>query len=133
MKTIITGIIGKAASEVSSDKLASAMGSGSLDVFATPSMVALMEKSACNCIENFLEDDETTVGTELNIKHTAATPKGMNVIAEAVLTNINGREFTFDVKAFDECGMIGCGIHKRFLVYGEKFTAKTIEKNYNKK
>lgn len=133
MKTIITGIIGKASAEVSSDKLASAMGSGSLDVFATPSMVALMEKSACNCIENFLEDDETTVGTELNIKHTAATPKGMNVTAEAVLTNINGRKFTFEIKAFDECGMIGCGMHKRFLVYRKKFTAKTNAKITDKK
>ncbi len=128
MKDIITGISGKAEAEVSSDKLASAMGSGSLDVFATPSMVALMEKSACNCLEKFLENDETTVGTELNIKHTSATPNGMNVTAEAVLTNINGREFTFEVKAFDECGLIGCGFHKRFLVYDEKFTAKTNEK-----
>ncbi len=133
MKTIITGIIGKAAAEVSSDKLASTIGSGSLDVFATPSMVALMEKSACDCLAEFLENDETTVGTELNIKHTAATPNGMNVTAEAVLTNINGREFTFEVKAFDECGMIGCGSHKRFLVYGEKFTAKTNEKLADKK
>lgn len=133
MKTIITGIIGKAAAEVSSDKLASTIGSGSLDVFATPSMVALMEQSACNCLAAFLEGDETTVGTELNIKHTAATPNDMNVTAEAVLTNINGREFTFEVKAFDECGMIGCGSHKRFLVYGEKFTAKTNEKLANKK
>ncbi len=128
MKDIITGISGKAEAEVSSDKLASAMGSGSLDVFATPAMVALMEKSACNCLEKFLENDETTVGTELNIKHTSATPNGMNVTAEAVLTNINGREFTFEVKAFDECGLIGCGLHKRFLVYDEKFTAKTNEK-----
>lgn len=133
MKAIATGIVGESSAEVSSDKLASSMGSGSLDVFATPSMIALMEKAACSCIEDFLEDDETTVGTELNIKHTAATPNGMKANAEAVLTNINGRELTFEVKAFDECGMIGCGTHKRFLVYGKKFTEKTYEKLVDKK
>ncbi|MCM1530251.1 MAG: thioesterase family protein [Alistipes sp.] len=128
MKEITTGIKGTAETGADSGKLASAMGSGSLKVFATPAMVALMEAAACNCLSQYMENDETTVGTELNIKHTSATPEGMNIAAEAVLTKVNGREFVFEVKAFDEAGEIGSGTHKRFLVYGEKFTAKTCSK-----
>lgn len=128
MKEITTGIKGVAETCADSEKLASAMGSGSLRVFATPAMVALMEAAACDCLSQYMENDETTVGTELNIKHTSATPEGMKITAEAVLTQVNGREFVFDVKAFDEAGEIGSGTHKRFLVYGEKFTAKTYSK-----
>lgn len=129
MKEITTEIKGTAETIADAGKLASAMGSGSLKVFATPAMTALMEAAACDCLSKYLENDETTVGTELNIKHTSATPEGMKVTAEAVLTQINGREFVFDVKASDETGEIGSGTHKRFLVFGEKFTAKTYSKS----
>lgn len=128
MKAIEINTKGTAETIVTSDKLAVNVGSGSLAVFATPSMIALMEKSACNCLADYLDNEETTVGTELNIKHLSATPEGMKVTAEAVLTEINGREFTFEVTASDEAGVIGKGSHKRFLVYSEKFTAKTYEK-----
>lgn len=128
MKEITIGTNGTAETAVTEDKLAVTMGSGSLKVFATPAMTALMEASACSCLEAYLDNGETTVGTELNIKHSSATPEGMNVTAEAVLTAVNGRELTFDVKAFDECGEIGSGTHKRFIVYSEKFTAKTYSK-----
>ena len=128
MKNIQTGISGNAEITVSKNELAVNVGSGSLKVFATPCMVALMEKSACNCLSGYVEDDETTVGTELNIKHVSATPVGMKVTAEAVLTEINGREFVFSVKASDESGIIGEGIHKRFLVKSEKFIQKTYSK-----
>lgn len=128
MKSIETGIKGTAETNVTANKLAVNVGSGSLEVFATPSMVALMEESACNCLADYLDDGETTVGTELNIKHVSATPKGMNITAESVLIAVNGREFTFEVKASDESGLIGTGTHKRFLVYSEKFTAKTYAK-----
>lgn len=128
MKQITPDITGKAAASASQDKLASSMGSGALDVFATPAMVALMENAACNALLDYLEPGETTVGTELNIKHTSATPAGMDVHAEAVLTGINGREFTFNVKAYDEAGLIGEGEHKRFLVFTETFMAKTNSK-----
>lgn len=128
MKAIEINTKGTAETIVTADKLAVNVGSGSLAVFATPSMTALMEKSACSCLADYLDDGETTVGTELNIKHLSATPEGMKVTAEAVLTEINGREFTFEVTASDETGVIGKGTHKRFLVYSEKFTAKTYEK-----
>lgn len=128
MKKIETGIKGSAETTATENKLAVNMKSGSLRVFATPAMVALMEESACNCLENYLDDGETTVGTEMNIKHTSATPQGMKITAEAVLTEVNGREFTFDVTAYDESGVIGKGTHKRFLVFAEKFTEKTYSK-----
>lgn len=128
MKPVEINTKGTAETTVTADKLAVNVGSGSLAVFATPSMTALMEQSACNCLADYLSDGETTVGTELNISHISATPEGMKVTAEAVLTEINGREFTFEVTANDETGVIGRGTHKRFLVYSEKFTAKTYEK-----
>ncbi|MBQ3139512.1 MAG: thioesterase family protein [Ruminococcus sp.] len=128
MKEISVNIKGTANAAVNESNFASTMGSGSLKVFATPAMVALMEASACDCLADYLDEGETTVGTELNIKHISATPDTMKVAAEAVLTSVNGREFTFEIKAYDECGEIGCGTHKRFLVYSEKFTSKTYEK-----
>lgn len=131
MKNPEIGIKGIAELTVSSNKLAVNVGSGSLEVFATPVMTMLMEKSACNCLADYMENDETTVGTELNIQHVSATPEGMKVYSEAVLTAINGREFTFEVTAYDEAGLIGKGTHKRFLVFGEKFTAKAKSKLNN--
>lgn len=128
MKNIITGISGTAGITVSENELAVTAGSGSLKVFATPFMIALMEKSACNCLSEYLENDETTVGTEISVKHVSATPNSMKVTAEAVLTEINGREFVFSVKAYDETGLIGEGTHKRFLVNGAKFIQKTYSK-----
>lgn len=128
MREIIKGTSGKAAEEAASGKLASAMGSGSLDVYATPAMVALMENAACNAIAEYLEDGETTVGTEMNVKHISATPAGMKVTAEAEVTEVNGREIVFTVKAYDEAGVIGEGTHKRFLVTADRFMTKTNSK-----
>lgn len=128
MKNINIGSCGIAEMMIDDSTLAVNVGSGSLQVFATPAMTMLMEKAACKCLENYLEDNETTVGTELNVKHISATPKGMMVSAKAVLTNINGREFVFEVTAEDECGAIGTGIHKRFLVYADKFLNKVNSK-----
>nr|MDE6833680.1 thioesterase family protein [Ruminococcus sp.] len=111
MKNISAGISGTAEIIVSENELAVTVGSGNLKVFATPCMVALMEKSACNCLSEYMEDDDTTVGTEINVRHLSATPKGMKVTATATLTEVNGREFVFSVKAFDEAGLIGEGVH----------------------
>ena len=128
MKELKAGI--SASMELTPGKkdLASSMGSGSLDVFATPAMIALMENTASLCVEPYLEGDETTVGTEVNVRHISATPDGMKVTAEAVLTEVNGRELVFTVKASDEAGLIGEGTHKRFVVYGKRFMEKTNAK-----
>lgn len=128
MRSVPQNNTGIAEMTVSEKDLASNVGSGSLRVLATPVMIMLMEKSACNCLAEFLEGDETTVGTEMNVKHVSATPCGMKVRAEAQLTGIDGRCYTFSVKAYDEAGLIGEGTHQRFLVYGERFTAKAESK-----
>lgn len=105
-----------------------AMESGSLQIFSTPSMVALMEKASVNAIEKYLEDGQTTVGTFLQIEHISATPCGMKITAESEVTDINGREIIFSVTARDEKDIIGKGIHKRFTVNAEKFMNRTNSK-----
>lgn len=128
MKNFSNGIKGKAEINADASTLAVNVGSGSLEVFATPMMAMLMEKAACNCLAEYLENDETTVGTELNITHISATPAGMNVYAISEVSEINGREICFNVEAYDECSLIGKGTHKRFLVFAEKFMQKTNSK-----
>lgn len=128
MREITPGYTAEISAEVTADKLASAVGSGSLDVFATPMMAALMEQAACAAVAPFLEEGETTVGTELSIRHTAATPQGMTVTAKAELVSANGRELVLNVSASDSVGEIGSGTHKRFVVYAERFQKKTEER-----
>ncbi|MBE6845013.1 MAG: dihydrolipoamide acyltransferase [Ruminococcus sp.] len=128
MKEIKIGTIGTAETIVSKENMAVTVGSGSLEVFSTPMMTALMEKAACNAIADFLEGDETTVGTKLDISHDSATPAGMTVKATAEVIEVNGREIVYTVKAEDECGSIGKGLHKRFLVFSEKFMSRTNSK-----
>ncbi len=104
------------------------VGSGSLLVYATPCMVALMEGAACEAIAEGLEESETTVGIALDIQHTAATPVGMEIRAEATVTAVEGKIITFSVQAFDEAGQIGTGTHKRALVNSQRFLDKTYAK-----
>lgn len=105
-----------------------AVGSGSLKVYATPAMLALMEKAACEAIATILNEGETTVGTNLNVNHLSATPVGMQVSATAELISHEGRKFVFKVTACDESGIIGEGTHERFTVLSQRFTEKTYSK-----
>ena len=114
--------------KVTQENTAKTVGSGEIDVFATPMMIALIEEAAAACCKQFLEEGMTTVGTLVNVSHVAATPVGMMVRAEAEIAGVDGREITFTVKAYDEKGMIGEGQYKRFIVKTEKFR----EKAYNK-
>lgn len=107
---------------------AKAVGSGLLDVYATPSMIALMEGCCHESIAPYLEEGSGSVGISLNIKHVAATPMGMEVRCESELVKVEGRILTFEVKAYDECGLIGEGTHERCTVFNEKFQAKTDAK-----
>ena len=108
---------------VTEQNTARAMGSGTLEVFATPAMVALMEAAAYRSVAEALEPGTGTVGTLMNIQHVSATPVGMRVTAE-----IDGRRLVFTVKALDEAGVIGTGTHERFIVADEKFMAKAEKK-----
>ena len=122
------GIKGKQELTVTTENTAKAMGSGTLDVFATPAMIALMENTAYESVAGELEEGSGTVGTALNVKHVAATPVGMKVICETQLVKVEGRALTFSVKAFDEKGLIGEGEHERFIIFNEKFQAKADAK-----
>ena len=125
---IIIGMKGEAFTDVERTDTAAEVGSGSLLVYATPCMVALMEGAACNAIEAAVPEDKTTVGIELNIRHIAATPVGMEVRAEAEVTAVEGNVITFAVTAYDESGKIGEGTHKRAVVTSQRFLEKTYAK-----
>ena len=127
-----TGIKGTKEVIVTEELSAKNVGSGLLPVFATPSMIALMENTAFESVAEYLEEGCGTVGTSLNVKHVAATPIGMKVTCETELIKVEGRALTFEVKAYDECGLIGEGMHERFVIAEEKFMAKTNDK-LNKK
>lgn len=122
------GMKGEASTLVEREDTAEAVCSGCLLVYATPCMAALMEGAACEAVATGLDESETTVGIELNLKHTAATPVGMEVRAEAVVTAVEGKIITFDIKAYDEAGEIGSATHKRALVNPQRFLDKTYAK-----
>ena len=126
--SIEIGLKGRAETEVSDSNTALKMGSGDLRVFATPCMVALMEKSAAGSIAPLLDEGQSSVGTKVEITHDAATPVGMKVWAESEVVAVEGRKITFKVEAFDEAGKIGGGTHERFIIVAEKFVNKVYEK-----
>ena len=125
---ITVGMKGEVGTLVEREDTAKEVGSGSLLVYATPCMVALMEGAACEAIQDALSDIQTTVGTELNIQHISATPVGLEVRAEAEVIAVEGKVITFQVKAFDEAGEIGNGTHKRVIVNSQKFLEKAYAK-----
>ena len=125
---LAVGSTGTASRIVDTQVTAATLGSGSLDVFGTPAMVALMEASACDCVAAALEPGTTTVGTQVNIAHLRCTPMGMGVRAEATLTGIKGKMLTFDVHAFDDKEKIGQGTHQRAVISAEPFLAQCLAK-----
>ena len=125
---IEVGMKGEVSTVAEKSDTALEVGSGSLLVYATPCMVALMEGAACEAIEDAIPEGQTTVGIELNIQHLSATPVGLEVRAEAEVTAVEGKVITFSVTAYDEAGEIGKGTHKRVLVSSQRF----LEKAYSK-
>ena len=119
-----TGIKGIASETVTVENCAKTVGSGELEVYATPSMIALVEKAAWMSVAEYLEEGQGTVGTKLNVSHVSATPVGMKVWCETELIEMDGRRLVFDVKAYDEAGLIGEGAHERFIVWNERFQQK---------
>lgn len=110
--------------KVTKENCASAIGSGALDVFATPSMIALMENAACKAIKASLQPGESSVGTKVNISHLKASALEDTITATATLTEIDGRRLVFEVVANDSKGIIGEGTHERFVINVEKFLSK---------
>lgn len=123
-----TGLKGREELTVSDETSAVVVGSGTLKVFATPAMAALMEKTAWKSVAPYLEEGQCTVGTKLNLNHTASTPIGMKVFCESELVAVEGRKLVFKIVVKDECGVIGDSEHERFIVDDEKFQNKTDSK-----
>ncbi|MCJ7473438.1 MAG: thioesterase family protein [Actinobacteria bacterium] len=120
---------GEARTRVNEENTALKFGSGKVDVFGTPAMVALMEEASINTVDKDLPEGFATVGIELSIKHIAATPKGMNITASAELIEIDGKRLVFKVEAFDEVEKIGEGTHQRFIIELDKFKRRAQNKS----
>lgn len=125
---ITIGMTGETSTLVEREDTACEVGSGSLLVYATPCMAALMEGAACEAISTALPEDKTSVGIELSIKHLSATPVGLEVRAQAEVTAVEGSTVTFRVSAYDEAGLIGEGIHKRAVISTQRFLDKAYTK-----
>jgi len=112
---------------VTDEKTAKAVGSGGLEVFATPALIALAEKTAYESVVPYLEEGQGTVGTNIDIKHIAATPVGMRVVCETELIEFdasNPRRLLFSVNVYDEVEKIAEGTHERFIINNDKFMGK---------
>ena len=118
------GQVGTATTEVSAAHTAQAVGSGSLPVFATPMLVALMEQAACHCLAPHLPEGQTSVGTHVDIHHTAASPQGAHITATATITQVNGRQIVFEVRATDGTQEVGHGTHTRVAVDAARFMGR---------
>ena len=122
------GTKGRSTGTVTEENTALAAGSGDLKVFATPFMIALMENAAANSITSFLDEGQSSVGTQISVTHEAATPVGMKVWAESEVIAVDGRKVCFNVEAFDVAGKIGGGTHERFIISSDKFVKRVYEK-----
>lgn len=126
--SVTVGMKGRAEAAVNDQNTAIAAGSGTLPVFATPWMCALMEKAAWTAVAPALNEGDSTVGTKLNISHASASPVGLKVWAESEVTLVDGKRIEFKVAAYDEKGLIGEGTHERFIITDERFLAKASRK-----
>ena len=116
--------------EVNESNSAKAIGSGSLMVFGTPAMIALIEQTAVALLEGNLPEGTTTVGTKLDISHVSATPMGMTAECECTLVEIDRKKLVFDVIVKDNAGIIGNGTHERFMLEADSFMKKAESKHY---
>ena len=120
-KELEPGILHQEQKEVTYEDTAAKYGSGMVEVFATPAMIALMENTALKTVLPYLADNLNTVGFELNVRHLKPTPVGVVVHCKAVLKEIDGKKLVFDLEAWDDAGTIGKGTHTRYIIDTEKF------------
>ena len=123
------GIKGRREQTVTAEMSAARIGSGLVEVFATPMMVALIEQTCLESVIPYLDEGQGTVGTLVNVSHVSATPVGMRVWCESELVEVDRRRLVFKVKAYDECGLIGEGTHERFIIDNAKFMEKIKNKS----
>jgi fluoroacetyl-CoA thioesterase len=115
------GKLCQVSARVEESMLASAVGSGDVAVYATPSMIALMERAALQCVSEYLQDGETTVGAQMDVSHISAVPAGEEITATAEIIKSQGRKVLFKVFCEDANGIIGKGTHLRLVVNRERF------------
>ncbi len=125
---IAIGLKGHAETVVIESNTAAALGSGLVPVYATPAMITLMEEASSNSLLPYLENGQSSVGISVNITHESATPIGMKVWAETEVSEVNGKQITFTVSAYDEAGLIGHGTHKRAIITVDRFLTKVEQK-----
>lgn len=127
-RQLSVGIQGEAKLKVDESNTAIAYGSGTVSVLATPALIALLENAAQNSVAPYLEEGNTTVGTMVNIKHLAATPVGLNVVATSRLTELDGRRLVFEVEARDDVEVVASGLHERFIIKVDSFMKRAANK-----
>ena len=128
MSKITPGLLGTQSTTVTETLTARHIGSGSVDVYATPAMIALMESAALSAIDQFLAEGQTSVGTTIEVRHLAATPLGHRVRAHAEVSAVDGRKVTFLVQAWDEKELIGEGKHVRLVINEAGFIKRVQSK-----
>ncbi len=128
MSELTIGLTNEKSVAVTIENTAIAMGSGTLRVFATPSMIALIEGCCAESVEDRLGEGITSVGTKVEVEHLAASPIGASILCKSKLVACDGRRLDFEVEVFDNNGLIGKGKHTRFTVDAEKFVSKTYAK-----
>ncbi len=128
MSGLSSGVRGTREELVNDRNTAKALGSGGLDVYATPAMIALMEFCAAESVQRYLQEGSSTVGTRIDVKHLSATPVGMTVRCETELIEVDRRRLVFSCRAYDDAGLIGEGAQERFIVDNAKFMEKVNQK-----
>ena len=122
------GIKGHLEQTVTDELCADRIGSGLVKVFATPMMIALIERTCNESVTPLLDPGQGTVGTRIDVSHCAATPVGMRVWCDSELTEVDRRRLVFNVRAYDQCGLIGEGTHERFIIDSDRFQQKAEAK-----
>lgn len=128
MSEITIGLTNEKSVAVTMDNTAIAMGSGTLRVFATPALAALAEGCCAESVEDMLGEGMTSVGTDINVAHLAASPLGASILCKSKLVAFDGRKLDFEFEVYDNSGLVGKGTHTRFTVDAEKFVQKTYAK-----
>ena len=128
MAELVPGLVGESRVTVTDPLTAATYGSGLVPAFATPAMIALMENASVAAIQRYLNAGQTSVGTEVNVQHLAATPVGMSVRARAEVTAVEGRRVSFQVQAWDDKEKIGEGTHVRVIVDDARFAERLAKK-----
>ena len=127
--TLTPGLTGEASITVTDDLTAAALGSGSVPVYSTPALIALLEGAAIDALKGRLPDGMTTVGVRVDVRHLAATPVGQTVTARATLRQVDGRRLVFDVAAWDPVESVGEGTHERVIVDRARFESRAAAKS----